>query len=164
MDNAVIVDVEATPTRISKEVEATETMIERTSNTFDLKPKCIARDVAYGTGKPPGWLAGRGIELHVPVWDKGKRDDTSLSRDDFTFDPDGDVYVCPKGKVLKTTGTVHDGKMLLYRSSKRDCDLCSLKPKPLRPGSQKDRKAVWRGKAELRHDQIKFTRLERREG
>ncbi len=29
MENAVILDVEATPTRISKEVDATETMIER---------------------------------------------------------------------------------------------------------------------------------------
>jgi len=128
MENAVIVDVEATPTRISKEVEATETMIKRTSKTFDLNPKHIAGDVAYGTGKLLGWLVGRGIEPHVPVWDKGKRDDGSLSRDDFTFDQNTDVYVCPTGATLKTTGTVHDGKTLLYRSSKRDCDPCPLKP------------------------------------
>jgi transposase len=129
MENAVIVDVEATPTRISKEVEATETMIERTQRRFDLKPDHLAGDVAYGTGKMLGWLVERGIEPHVPVWDKGKRDDGSLSREDFAFNPDGDVYVCPKGSTLKTTGTVHDGKTLLYRSSKRDCDRCSLKPK-----------------------------------
>ena len=42
MKNAVIVDVEATPTRISKEVEATETMIERTQERFALKPRHIA--------------------------------------------------------------------------------------------------------------------------
>jgi len=129
MEHAVIVDVEATPTRISKEVEATETMIERTSKTFDIKPDCIAGDVAYGTGKMLGWLAEREIEPHIPVWDKGKRDDGSLSRDDFAFDKDGDVYVCPEGKTLKTTGKVHDGKTLLYRSSKHDCDPCPLKPK-----------------------------------
>ena len=129
MENAVIVDVEATPTRISKEVEATETMIERTSQTFGLTPERIAGDVAYGTGKLLGWLVGCGIEPHVLVWDKGKRDDGSLSRDDFAFNTDDDVYVCPKGKTLKTTGTVHDGKTLLYRSSKRDCDPCPLKPK-----------------------------------
>ena len=127
MENAVIVDVEATPTRISKEVEATETMIDRTSKTFNLKPRHIAGDVAYGTGKMLGWLVGRGIEPHVPVWDKGKRDDGTLSRDDFAFDKDGGVYVCPQGKTLKTTGKVHDGKTLLYRSSKSDCDPCPLK-------------------------------------
>lgn len=129
MENAVIVDVEATPTRISKEVEATETMIERTEERFDLKPDHLAGDVAYGTGKMLGWLVERGIEPHVPVWDKGKRDDGSLSRDDFSFNKNDDVYICPKGKILKTTGTVHDGKTLLYRSSKRDCDPCPLKPK-----------------------------------
>jgi len=129
MENAVIVDVEATPTRISKEVEATETMIERTQQRFALKPDHIAGDVAYGTGKMLGWLKRQGIEPHIPVWDKGKRDDGSLSRDDFAFDPEGDIYVCPKGATLKTTGTVHDGKTLLYRSSKRDCDPCPLKPR-----------------------------------
>ncbi len=44
--DAVIVDVEATPTRISKEVDATETMIERTEECFDLTPERIAGDVA----------------------------------------------------------------------------------------------------------------------
>ena len=129
MENAVIVDVEATPTRISKEVEATGTMIERTEQRFGLKPDHLAGDVAYGTGKMLGWLVERGIEPHVPVWDKGKRDDGSLSRKDFTFNPVTDVYVCPKGATLKTTGTVHEGKTLLYRSSKRDCDPCPLKSK-----------------------------------
>ena len=129
MENAVIVDVEATPTRISKEVEATGTMIERTEQRFGLKPDHLAGDVAYGTGKMLGWLVERGIEPHVPVWDKGKRDDGSLSRKDFTFNPVTDVYVCPKGATLKTTGTVHEGKTFLYRSSKRDCDPCPLKSK-----------------------------------
>jgi len=129
MENAVIVDVEATPTRISKEVDATETMIERTQDRFALKPRHIAGDVAYGTGKVLGWLVERDIEPHIPVWDRGKRDDGILSRDDFAFDKDANVYVCPQGKTLKTSGKVHDGKTLLYRSSKHDCDPCPLKPK-----------------------------------
>lgn len=129
MENAVIVDVEATPTRISMEVEATGVMLARTQARFDLKPRHIAGDVAYGTGRMLGWLTDQGIEPHIPVWDKGRRDDGTLSRGDFSFDKDRDVYVCPKGKVLRTTGTVHDGRTLLYRSSKRDCDPCLLKPR-----------------------------------
>lgn len=129
MENAVIVDVEATPTRLSKEVEATETMIGRAQDRFALKPHHIAGDVAYGTGKMLGWLGQQRIEPHIPVWDKGKRDDGTLSRDDFAFDKDADVYVCLQGKTLRTTGRVHDGKTLLYRSSKHDCDPCPLKPK-----------------------------------
>jgi len=128
MENAVIVDVEATPTRISKEVEATETMLERTEQHFNLKPGHLAGDVAYGTGKMLGWLVNRGIAPHVPVWDKGKGRIETFSRDDFTFDKETDVYTCPEGKTLKTTGKVHDAKTLLYRSSKHDCDPCPLKP------------------------------------
>jgi transposase len=127
-EHAVIVDVEATPTRISKEVDATETMIERTADRLDLKPDHIAADVAYGTGEMLGWLVERGIEPHIPVWDKAKREDGTLSREDFAYDQDGDVYVCPQGNTLKTTGRRHGGKTLLYRSSKYDCDACPLKP------------------------------------
>jgi len=129
MENAVILDVEATPTRISKEVGATETMLERTEKRFRLKPDHIAGDVAYGTGEMLGWLEERDIEPHIPVWDKAKRDDGILSREDFSYDPDRDLYVCPQGKTLKTTGRRHGGKTLLYRSSKLDCDCCPLKPR-----------------------------------
>ena len=45
MENAVIVDVEATPTRISKEVEATETMLTRSQDRFGLQPKHLAGDI-----------------------------------------------------------------------------------------------------------------------
>ena len=127
MDNAVIVDVEATPTRISKEVDATETMIERTQNRFALKPKHIAADVAYGTGEMLGGLVDREIEPHIPVWDKGKRDDGTFSREDFVFDVERDVYSCPGGKTLHTTGRVFDGNTLYYRASRHDCEPCPSK-------------------------------------
>jgi transposase len=73
MEDAVIVDVEATPTRISKEVAATEVMLERTEERFQLKPDHIAADVAYGTGEMLGQLVAREIEPHIPVWDRSKR-------------------------------------------------------------------------------------------
>src|SRR5689334_11013703 len=56
IENALIVDVEATPARTYDEVRATKTMIERTEACFDLKPKRLAADTAYGTGKFLGWL------------------------------------------------------------------------------------------------------------
>jgi hypothetical protein len=58
IENAVIVDVEATPARTYDEVLATRAMIERTAKCFDLKPKRLAADTAYGTGEFLGWLAG----------------------------------------------------------------------------------------------------------
>jgi transposase len=129
IENAVIVDVEATPARTYDEVAATKTMIRRTDERFGLKPKRLAADTAYGTGKFLGWLIGAGITPQIPVWDKSTREDGTFSRGDFTFDKERNVYVCPKGKLLTTTGTVHDGRTILYRTSLRNCGSCAIKPK-----------------------------------
>jgi transposase len=128
IENAVIVDVEATPARTYDEVAATRTMIERTERRLDLKPGRLVADTAYGTGKFLGWLVGAGITPHIPVWDNGKRDDGTFSRSDFTFDKEKNEYRCANGKALRTTGRVHDDRTILYRASKFDCDPCPLKP------------------------------------
>ena len=113
IENAVIVDVEATPARTYDEVAATKTMIDRTEACFDLKPKRLAADTAYGTGKFLGWLVKeKKITPHIPVWDKGHREDGIFSRADFIWDKKLGVYVCPNGKLLQTSGTVHDGRTL----------------------------------------------------
>jgi transposase len=126
---AVIVDVEATPARTYDEVAATKTMIKRTEERLGLKPERLAADTAYGTGKFLDWVIGTGITPHIPVWDMSKREEGILSRADFTFDRQRDVYICPQGKFLRTTGTVLDGRTILYRASTRDCGPCPLKPK-----------------------------------
>jgi transposase len=127
MEGSVILDVEATPTRISKEVDATETMIERVAERFALKPKHLAGDVAYGTGEMLGWLVDRKIDPHIPVWDRSEREDGTFMRADFSYDKERDIYICPGGKTLTTTGRMSDGKTLYYRASKLDCDLCAFK-------------------------------------
>ena len=49
IENAVIIDVEATPARTYDEVAATKTMIDRTERCLALRPKRLAADTAYGT-------------------------------------------------------------------------------------------------------------------
>ena len=126
-EHAIIVDVEATPARTYDEVVATRTMIERTDKRFGLKPRRLAADTAYGTGKMLDWLIERNIEPHIPVWDSSRREDGTFSRGDFAYDAEKDVYTCPAGKALKTTGRVHDGRTILYRATKADCQQCPLK-------------------------------------
>ncbi len=69
----------------------------------------------------------RGIEPHVPVFDKSRRTDGTFSRDAFIYDHAHDLYRCPGGKPMTTLGTlVNDGATLIYRASKRDCDAARL--------------------------------------
>ena len=129
MENAVVLDVEATPTRISMEVDATETMIERTERRFGLNPDRIAGDVAYGTGEMLGWLVDHEITPHIPVWDQTEVAANGIySRAEFSYDGERDLYICPGGKELKTSGTVHDGTTLKYIAKPSDCSACPLKP------------------------------------
>lgn len=70
----VIVDVEATTAYRINEVNSAKTMIERVEQRFDLKPKRLIGDTAHGTAPMLRWLLEqKGIDPHIPVWDKAKR-------------------------------------------------------------------------------------------
>jgi transposase len=131
VENAIIVDVEATTAIRQAEVLAAKRMIERSMERFDLYPARLMGDSAYGSADMLGWLVHEhGIEPHVTVFDKSARKDDTFSRDDFTYDHGRDVYFCPGGKKLTTTGAlVNDDTTILYRASKHDCTECALKAK-----------------------------------
>lgn len=138
LDHAVIVDVEATRAIRQAEVGSARTMIARTQDRFGLWPARLAADSAYGSAENLAWLVHeRGIEPHIPVFDKSERRDGTFSRSDFTYDHETDAYTCPAGKELRQRQKVYraerplvdeDG-MMRYRASKLDCDACELKPR-----------------------------------
>ncbi len=137
LDHAVIVDVEASRAIRQAEVGSARTMIARTQDRFGLWPARLAADSAYGSAENLAWLVHeRGIEPHIPVFDKSERRDGTFSRSEFTYDHEADAYTCPAGKQLRLRQKVYrtlrplvdeDG-MMRYRASKFDCDACSLKP------------------------------------
>jgi transposase len=126
---AVIVDVEATPARTYDEVVAAKRMIDRTEERMGLKPRRLAADTAYGTGKFLAWIIGKQITPHITVKDQSERDDGTFSRSDFKFDKVRNIYVCPTGKLLRTTGRILSDNTLRYRASTYDCRPCPLKSK-----------------------------------
>jgi transposase len=127
--SGIIMDVEASRAIRQAEVRAAKTMIERTERRFAIKPERLAGDTAYGSGGNLDWLVNQAkIAPHIPVVDKSKREDGTFSREDFTFDKERNVYICPAGKVLTTTGKLAtDGETLYYLARTRDCRSCLLK-------------------------------------
>jgi transposase len=74
----IIVDAEGTRANRSEET-AVKTMIARVAGRYDLSPKRLAADTAYGTGRLLRWLTDRDIAPHIPVWtSRGRR--TAASR------------------------------------------------------------------------------------
>ena len=98
IEHAVIVDVEATPARTYDEVAATKMMIDRTERRFDLKPKRLAADTAYGTGRFLGWLVDSRITPHIPVWDRASARTAPSHAATSLRTRDKNVYICPAGK------------------------------------------------------------------
>lgn len=128
IDAGIIVDVEASPARRTDEVNATRTMVERVEERFDLKPKHLIGDTAYGTAEMLGWMVDeKSIEPHVPVWDKAERKDGTLSRSDFQWKAEADEFRCPTDKPLRSTGKATSADTLIYRSRVYDCKGCELK-------------------------------------
>ena len=127
-ENAIIVDVEATTAIRQAEVLAAKHMLERARDRFGLRPIHLIGDSAYGSAEMLGWLIDQQrIEPHVTVFDKSART-AGFSREEFTYEPQRNIYICPGGKPLTTTGTlVNDGATILYRASKHDCQSCALK-------------------------------------
>jgi transposase len=125
----IIVDAEGTRANRTVEIAVTQTMVDRVGRRFDLRPQRLAGDTAYGAVRLLKWLVDRNIAPHIPVWDKSARPDGSFSRADFVFDQQRNVYTCPGGAELTSTGSVDQGRIVYYRASKSDCSICSLKPK-----------------------------------
>ena len=125
----VIVDAEGNRANRIDENKAAVTMVERVARRFGLKPKRLAADTAYGNARTLKALVGHGIAPHIPVIDKSMRADGLFSRAEFHYDQGRDLYICPGGKELTTSGTAHEGTTLKYLAKRSDCAGCPLKPR-----------------------------------
>jgi hypothetical protein len=113
-------------------------MLDRTAEQFHLTPSRLVADGGNGSADMVGWLVDeRGIEPHVKLIDKAERTDGTFSRSDFVFDPQSNLYVCPRGKELRKyhrafarprDGLTKGGTMI-YFARKHDREACALKPK-----------------------------------
>jgi transposase len=136
VDAGIIVDVEATPAFRTDEVNATRTMINRVEECFEMKPTRLIGDTAYGAAELLGWMVDeKAIEPHVPVWDKTKRTDGTLSSSDFQWNAHADEYRCPQGHALRSQrrpfqtprARITKADTIIYRSGQSDCAACPMK-------------------------------------
>ncbi len=170
----IIMDVEASRAIRQAEVGASRTMIERTEATFGIKPQWLAADTAYGSAANLDWLVNeQKVAPYIPVIDKSQRDDGTFSREDFIFDKERNIYICPANKALTTTGRLYLDHKFRYRASVPGCRACPLKPSccPKAPARRIDRDvneeardvaralAKTRAYAQSRHDRKKVEML-----
>ena len=170
----IIMDVEASRAIRQAEVGASRTMIERTEATFGIKPQWLAADTAYGSAANLDWLVNeQKVAPYIPVIDKSQREDGTFSREDFIFDKERNIYICPANTALTTTGRLYADHKFRYRASVPGCRACPLKLSccPKAPARRIDRDlneeardvaralAKTRAYAQSRHDRKKVEML-----
>ena len=90
--HAVILDVEASTAVRQAEVTAAKRMVERVGDDLGIWPRKIIADTGYVSAEMLAWLVHeRGIEPHVPVFDKSTRTDGTFSRANFAYDVQEDL-------------------------------------------------------------------------
>jgi hypothetical protein len=61
-----------------------------------------------------------------PVIDKSQREDGTFLREHFIYDEVRDIYTCPAGKTLTTTGHISTDHAIRYLASVPECRACPL--------------------------------------
>jgi hypothetical protein len=135
-EHGVILDVEATPAHRTAELESAKAMVDRVEERFQLTPERFIGDTAYGTASMLAWMVeAKGIEPHVPVWERWQRNDQTLSSSEFQWDEQADEYRCPQGHSLRSQRRafknprthVTKANTIIYRASQSDCTTCPMK-------------------------------------
>ena len=136
LEAGIILDVEASAVNKAAEVTATQTMMQRVEDKFDLKPTRLVGDTNYGSAAMLGWLVEeKQIAPYVPVCDKSEGKAELFGRSDFTWQAEENRYLCPTGKSLRAqrrkfkkqrTG-ITKANTIIYRASQFDCAPCPMK-------------------------------------
>ena len=136
VENNIVIDVEASPSTLKLEVATTRTMINRVEENHGLLSERLMGDTAYGAAANLDYLVNeKDIEPHIPVWDKSKRNDGTLSVSDFKWDETTNEYRCPQDKPLRhrwrnykpDESGITKSNTMAYRSRQSDCKDCPLK-------------------------------------
>ncbi len=124
----VVLGVTVTPANRHEHDEAVP-ILDQVLTRLDKPPDAVCGDAAYASGVNYVELEKRGTRLvSPPPKAKTYTGDLYYSVEDFEYDEDNDLFVCPAGKQLKHVRTEPERGRRIYRSLRSHCRTCPLKP------------------------------------
>ena len=126
----VITATEATPGDVN-EAHRLGALIDQHNAITERTVETIVADSKYGTIDNFLDCHDRGVQAHMPDLGKASkkrnRQNNIFTADRFHYDPELDVYICPKGQQLKRK-TLHPKRASIdYGASKKVCSACDLR-------------------------------------
>ncbi len=128
--NEVITATDATPGDVN-EAHLMMTLLEKHEATTGSKTETIVADSKYGT--IDNFLAchDKGIKAHIPDLRQAALKRTKkrsiFTDDQFTYDPQIDMYRCPAGNLLKRKSLHMQRESIDYGAPKKVCAVCELR-------------------------------------
>ena len=114
----IITDAVATP------LEQAATAVEHVARD-PLPVSEVVADGKYDEGATLGALHAQGVTTYVPQTNHDKPG--QLSKDEFTYQPESDAYVCPAGQWLAHSRYYAEKQLHFYTARARDCRRCPRK-------------------------------------
>jgi hypothetical protein len=122
----IILNVLVTPFEVTENQPMLD-LLWRTSFRYKLRPKQVTGDTAYGTVENIAAVERMGIRAYVPLTGAGKAR-PYFSKEEFTYDPEQDLYRCPAGQTLRRFSYSATRRLTKYKADPATCAACWLRP------------------------------------
>ena len=121
----VILQVLVTPSEVMDNQPMLD-LLWRTRFRWKLWPRQVTGDRKYGTEDNLVAIEDQSIRAYIPIPDMDHRTEF-FSSQEFTYDAERDLYVCPAGKELHYFAAHSTERSHRYRAHAKDCNHCPLK-------------------------------------
>jgi transposase len=121
----IILNALVTPFEVTENAPMLD-LLWRTSFRWKLHPKQVTGDTAYGTTENIAAVERAGIRAYVPLTGAGKAG-SYFSKEEFTYDPEQDLYQCPAGEILAPKAFRSARNQVIYKTEVGTCTSCSMR-------------------------------------
>lgn len=124
-----ITDVCVTPGNVNDHLPYVD-RIKRQMEVFGFDIRNCVADKGYGRNIVYQKLTDMSIRAFIPTKVNGNKSKYEFKPDDFVFDPNKDIYVCPEGKSLIKRKNIHKrDRAYVYSCSFKNCSNCPSREK-----------------------------------
>jgi len=123
----IILNALVTPADVMENLPMLD-LLWRTCFRWKLWPRQTTGDTTYATIENIVAIEEAGIRAYMPLPDFEHRTEF-FGKGAFTFDPERDVYICPRGETLRFRKNKHPEHLRIYQADAAICNACPLKEK-----------------------------------
>jgi transposase len=121
----IILHVLVTPSEVMDN-QPMRDLLWRVRFRWKLRPRQVTGDKKYGTEDNLVAIEDQGIRAYIPLPDMDHRT-AFFSGDQFRYEAERDVYLCPAGKELRFDRAHSTERSRRYRARAKECNHCPLK-------------------------------------